>query len=113
MLLERIIKKILLPLLFIAVLGYAIFRLYPFILGPKIILTSPKNGEVVASSTFLVTGRVQHASNFKILGRNVKLSESGGFSERIVYIAPYTVLTMIASDPWGRETTEEVFVTGK
>ena len=90
-------------LLVCVVVGYGLFRVYPIFMGPVITLYTPKNGDRVASSTFLVSGKVERAKEIKVQGRPISINTEGLFNETLAVHAPYTILVIEASDAYGKK----------
>lgn len=81
------------------------FRVYPLFMGPQIVVTSPRDGESVASTTFEVTGHVKRASTIYLQGKPITISETGEFSETLVSLSPYTILILVGTDKYGKSAT--------
>lgn len=107
------IKNYILFSLAIIIVCYSLFRLYPIVLGPTINITSPQYGESVSTSTFIVTGIVKRAKEVKIEDRSILIDQNGNFSQNFVFVYPYTILNISATDSWGRTVTKKLLVTPK
>lgn len=104
------ITKWSLALLLGIILIYGLFRVYPIVVGPVITLTSPQDGEIVASSTFLVTGKVARAKEITLQGRPITIDTEGNFKETLVTHSPYTILVLEAIDTYGKKVQRVVQV---
>jgi len=100
-------------ILFIIVVGYGIFRIYPFLLGPSITLYAPQNGDEVGASTFEVSGKVIRAKEIRLQGRPITIDTDGVFKETLVTHAPYTILVLEAEDAYGKKEQVELRVSPK
>jgi hypothetical protein len=109
--LRNTIAKTSLLILLIVVFGYGIFRLYPFLAGPSITLETPKEGESIASSTFIVSGTVKRAKEITLQGRPISIDTEGNFKETLVTHAPYTILVVEAIDAYGKKDRKVVQIT--
>lgn len=96
--------------IFLAALIYGIFRAVPLLSGPSIEILSPKNGDVVASTTFEISGRVLRAKEILLQGKPISTDTEGYFSERLVSSSPYTIIILVATDKYGRREMEELNV---
>jgi Glucodextranase, domain B len=97
-------------LAFIAIL-YGGFRAYPLIAGPKVIITTPNDGDNVASSTFIVAGSVKRVKEITLQGRPIPIDKNGNFNEVLVASYPYTILVVHATDFYGAAITKTIHVT--
>ena len=94
------IKIILFTSLFVVAVAYGIFRAYPLIVGAKIIVNYPSDGDTVASTTFEISGQVIRAKEIKIQGKPVTIDTEGNFSETLVASLPYTIIVLEATDKY-------------
>lgn len=92
-------------LLILIPLSYAIFRASPLIIGPQISITSLKDGDTVASSTFQLVGIVKRANKIILQGKPITIDGKGQFSETLVAYPPYTILVLVATDQYGKAAT--------
>lgn len=90
-------------LLVIIVVGYGVFRIYPFLMGPVITIYYPKDGEEVGTSTFQISGKVERAKEIKLQGRPITINTEGLFTETLVTHSPYTILVIEAVDTYGKK----------
>mgnify|MGYP000868666436 CR=1 FL=1 len=91
-------------------LFYGLYRAYPLLAGPSITITSPYDGEVVASTTFQVTGTAKRARVITLQGRPITIDTAGAFSETLVSSLPYTILVVTATDSYGKTVTKIIRV---
>ena len=99
-------------LLLIALI-YGGFRSYPLLAGPSITIYLPNDGDIVSSSTFLVSGRVLRTKEITLQGRPIKIDTEGNFREILVSHAPYTILVLVAKDQYGATITKTLRVIPK
>lgn len=100
------IEKYFLILLVIASLGYGGFRTYPLLTGPKVTIYNPKDGDLVASTTFEVSGHASHVKEITLQGRSIPIGTDGHFNELITAQAPYTTIVITAQDFYGAKITK-------
>lgn len=94
------IKVILFTTLFVVALAYGLSRAYPLLAGAKIIVNYPNDGDIVASTTFEISGKVTRAKEIKIQGKPVTIDTEGNFSEALVASEPYTIIVLEATDKY-------------
>lgn len=104
------IELYLIIILVIIAISYGTFRAYPILSGPSITIYSPKDGDIVASSTFEVTGVVKRSKETKIQGRSITTDTDGNFSEILVAQYPYTTIIISAKDSYGKELIKTIKV---
>ena len=97
-------------ILVLVVVGYGIFRIYPFLMGPVITIYSPQDGDEVGVSTFEVTGKVERAREIRLQGRLITIDTTGVFKETLVTHAPYTILVLEATDTYGKKVQKTLQV---
>lgn len=98
-------------LAFIIVLTYGLFEARRLLEGPQLTITSPKEGSAVHSPAVLVEGV---ATNIAFLTINDKPSftdEEGHFRELLSPPPGYTVVTVAATDRFGRRASKSVSIT--
>ena len=108
---RNIITKWSILLLIVIVVGYGLFRVYPFFIGPVITVYSPKDGEQVTSSTFQVSGKVERAKEIRLQGRPITINTEGLFNETLVTHAPYTILVLEATGSYGKKVQKVLQVS--
>jgi hypothetical protein len=107
------IKNYILFSLSVIIICYSLFRLYPILRGPTIEIISPKYGEAVSTSTFEMIGIVKRAKEVKIEDRQILIDQEGNFRQNFVFVYPYTILNISATDSWGRTVNKQLLVTPK
>ena len=82
---------------------YMIWRGSDYLLGPTIIIFSPQDGEKVMGETFLVKGQVKNAREIRLNSRKINIDQHGNFTEELIAHPPLTLVTITASDKYGKE----------
>ncbi len=91
-------------------LCYGGFKAYPLIIGPKITIYNPHDGDTVASTTFEISGQVSPVKEITIQGRPIPIGTDGHFTEILTAQYPYTVLVITATDFYGKTITKTLRV---
>ena len=107
---RKILEISLVLLLVTITLCYGIYKAYPLLAGPSLTILSPKDGDYVASTTFLVSGHAKRVKEISIQGRSIAIDEQGNFKEILVSSYPHTVIVMNASDFYGKTVTKTIQV---
>lgn len=89
------------------VIGYSLVALTGFVRGPRITLESPRNGVGATMPLAIVSGRVLHASSLAINGATTPLNLAGDFSKQLLLAEGYNIISVEATDRYGRTTKEE------
>jgi hypothetical protein len=109
--LRTTLQRFTLLALVIFTVGYAAFRAYPLVAGPKITVYSPVDGDTVASTTFEISGQVLRAKEITIQGKPITIDTEGHFTETLVASSPYTILVLVATDKYGATVKKTLRVT--
>lgn len=91
-------------------LCYGGFKAYPLLVGPKITIYNPHDGDTVASTTFELSGQVSQVKEITIQGRPIPIGTDGHFIEILTAQAPYTTLVLTATDFYGKSITKTLRV---
>lgn len=104
MLIRRILYISIFSILLISVLGYGFYKALPLILGPKIEIASPQNGEIVEGTTANIRGTVTRSQQFFVNGIATPFSKEGIFETRIPIYPGNNIITLTALDRFNRPT---------
>ncbi len=91
--------------------GYAITKSFPYVRGPEVIIYSPKNGDKVGTTTFMLTGKAVRVRELYLSGKSVTIDPEGRFSETFVSYSPYTILVIEAVDRHNKRSLQTLTVT--
>lgn len=98
-------RGIVLILIFLFVV-YGLFRAENFLLGPKIVIETPKNGQVFTTSAIEIEGWVKNISLFYLNGRQIFTDKEGNFKESLLLARGYNIIEVRAKDKFNREIKE-------
>lgn len=87
-----------------ALVVYTGIKARPLLKGPQISVYSPAPGAVVAEARVAVIGTAENVSHLSLNGRQIFVDERGIFSEVVLVPRGYTILEIVGSDRFGRET---------
>ncbi len=90
---------------------YGVFKALPYLSGPEVIITSPKDGDHVGTTTFVMTGKAIRARELYLSGKSVTVDPEGNFKETFVSYTPYTILTIEAVDRHNKRSLQTLTVT--
>ena len=106
-------KIVLSAIAVLLILGYAYFRMGNLMHGPRIVLTAPHNGALVASPLIRIEGTTKNSATLVLNGRAIFMDETGKFAEVILVARGYNVFEVSAKDRFGRTATEKIEVMRK
>ena len=90
---------------------YAMTKAFPYVKGPEVTIMTPKNGERVGTSTFLLSGKAVRVKELYLSGKSVPIDPEGNFSETFVSYSPYTILVVEAVDRHNKRSLQTLTVT--
>src|ERR1700690_2829184 len=83
--------------------GYGLFEARKILEGPVITIESPRDGSATSSTGIIIAGEAQNISFLSINDKPSSTDESGHFSELLSLAPGFTVLTVAATDRFGRK----------
>ncbi len=95
-------KWIILVLIFIFT-AYGLFEAENFLLGPKITINNPQNGQVFTKPDIEIGGQVSNISLLYLNGRQIFTDKNGNFKETLLLANGYNIVELMAKDKFGRE----------
>jgi hypothetical protein len=104
-------RRFLIALACLAIIGYGLFEARRLIEGPRITIRTPQNGTATSSPAIVVSGEAHNISFLTINDRPAYTNESGQFSEILTPPSGYTVVVVAATDRFGRRTSQSVSIT--
>ncbi len=103
-------RRLLIVLLLFILVGYALFESRRLIDGPDITIESPQSGTATSSALITIVGSAQNISFLTINDAPAFTDEQGKFVYRFTPPPGYTVVTVAATDRFGRSARREVSV---
>lgn len=99
-------------LVLLVVCGYGLKEAIPFLSGPVVKIESPKNGESFHDGFIKISGLAVHTQSVTLDGSPVLTDQDGHFSTDLTLPRGGAILTLTATDRFGRSRTERrtVFV---
>ena len=107
------IKITIILLLILLVVGYTLYEVQRIVMGPKIIIDSPKNGITVSTSSLEIIGTTKNINDISLDDRKIFVDEKGDFDEVLLLSPGYNVIDMKASDKFDSETEKTLEVIYK
>ena len=108
----RLIRFISIAIIAGLIIAYAIWRSLNYARGPVIEIFQPTNGSSIASSTVVINGRADRVNSLKLNGDTISVDEKGNFSQTLIVFPGLNIITLDASDQFGRSTRTELQLVG-
>lgn len=87
---------------------YAFSRTINFLRGPSVIIDRPADNEYISNANTVIEGRANYVSLLTLNGREIFTDEKGNFRERLPLLAGYNIITVRATDKFGRIITKTI-----
>lgn len=105
---RKIIKRTMIGLGSLFVVGYSLFILSGYLRGPRILLSNPKNGFSTTTSLITIAGIAVHSNNLTINGAQTPLDLEGNFHTQLILAPGYNIMTIAAWDRYSRTAEQKL-----
>ncbi len=99
---------ILSSVLALILVGYSLFEARKLLEGPQITILSPIDGSATSTSALVVSGEAENISFLTINDAPAYTDETGHFTQVLSPPLGYTVVTVAATDRFGRRASKTV-----
>ncbi|MDB4939769.1 MAG: family transcriptional regulator [Candidatus Doudnabacteria bacterium] len=96
----------------IFILGYLFYQVHAINLPPHISITDPKDGVRVTTSSVLVQGTTDIGASMVMNDQQIFVDSAGKFKTQVSISPGEKILTFIAKNNFGKETTKQILVVG-
>ncbi|OHA18372.1 MAG: hypothetical protein A2836_03240 [Candidatus Taylorbacteria bacterium RIFCSPHIGHO2_01_FULL_45_63] len=87
---------------------YALYQSRNLILGPELIIISPKNGAVFDDPLVTIQATAKNVAFIYLNDRQTFVDENGVLLDKLLLAEGYNILTLRAKDRFGRETKKSL-----
>ncbi|MEK7579258.1 MAG: hypothetical protein AAB460_01850 [Patescibacteria group bacterium] len=94
----------------IAIIGYVLFEARGYLLGPRIEVVTPRNGDIVTDSLIYIEGRAERILGMTVNGRVMFVNDLGAFNEPVALLSGKNVITITATDRFGEVEIETILI---
>lgn len=108
---QAIIGSSLVGLLLLASLVYAYIQSRNLIYGPSIAILSPINGSGLDNPLVTIKGVTKNVATLTLNDRQIFPDENGNFTETLVLPSGYTIISIKATDKFGKKTEQTLSLT--
>jgi len=98
---KKILRILLLTILFLFIIIYAFFRSKDLIFGVKIKNVNLNDGVKVTENIQKITGNAKNAIELTLNDREVSIDQQGNFNETISLLPGYNIINIKAKDKFG------------
>ena len=95
-----------------AVTSYAVWRSLPYARGPVIKVFQPLPGISLNAKTVDIVGRADRVNSLTINGNPISVDEAGNFKDTIAVFTGMNIITLGATDQFGRSESEQIEILG-
>ena len=92
----------------LAVVGYGLFEARKLLEGPQITIESPKDGSATSTNALVISGLAYNVAFLTINDAPAYTDEAGHFTQVLSPPLGYTVVTVAATDRFGRRASKTV-----
>ena len=92
------------------IVGYGLFEARRLIEGPVIAIDIPRDGSATSTTGLVIAGEAENISFLTINDRPSFTDETGHFRELLSVPPGVTILTVAATDRFGRRTEKQVSI---
>ena len=89
---------------------YVLFQARFLILGPRVVIESPRDAEVLTSALVTARGSVTNAAWITLNGKQIFTDEEGRWEEKLLVSPGTSIMTVRVRDRFGREREKSVRV---
>lgn len=105
-------SRLLAAITLLLVVAYGGYKAIPLLRGPHIALTSPVENQVISSSTLLISGVAARTENLMLNGALLPIDAEGRFSKTLTVPSGGVILSLTATDRFGKsvQISRSVFI---
>jgi len=82
---------------------FGLYKAKDFLVGPKIVIESPLDGQTISNSYLEIRGAAKNVSLLYFNGRQIFTDQNGNFKENLLLARGYNILQIEAKDKFNRE----------
>ena len=84
---------------------YGAIEAWPLVRGPVLTINSPQNGQTFGDGAVIITGTTHHTETLSLNGSTLLMNEAGHFETTLLLPRGSAILSLNATDRFGRSTT--------
>jgi len=106
--LTKIIKTTAIVGFLVFIVGYAVLNTRLISKGINLKINGIENGKIYEEGSIDITGNAKRARHVLVNGREINLNQEGEFSDVLIILPGYNIITISAEDKFGK-ITKQVF----
>lgn len=110
---RRTVQIAIIGLVISALGAYGLFQARTLLEGPQVAIQYPTDGSTVQQSLVELEGSTENITSIEVNDRTIHVNRKGQFTEPVVLSQGYNVITIEATDRFGRSTTDRLEVVHK
>ena len=108
----RIVRIAATALAILIVVLYAGYRSLPYLRGPVIHVYQPLNGSSISSTTMTIIGKADRVNSLSLNDNPIQVDEAGNFRQIIIVFPGVNIVSLDATDQFGRRTHTDLEIFG-
>ena len=108
----RIVRIAATALAILIVVLYASYRSLPYLRGPVIHIYQPLNGSSISSTTMTIIGKADRVNSLSLNDNPIQVDEAGNFRQIIIVFPGVNIVSLDATDQFGRRTHTDLEIFG-
>lgn len=100
------IRRVLITIIILIVVGYIIFNSRFLITGPQIEVIYPPDGASLSERLIEIRGETRNIAYISLNDHPIFVDEEGNFSEKLLLSPGLSIIELYGNDRFDRETTE-------
>lgn len=93
---------------FIAIVTYSYLQSEEYLNGPKIVISSPTNGDTMLKPLIQIDGNAKNISQISLNDASIFVDSKGDFHQRTLLLPGYNILTVKAQDKFGKKVEKSI-----
>ena len=94
-------------LFFGIIVSYGLWRTAALREGVKLEVENIENGAIYEENTLTVAGYAKNARKLTLDGREIYIDKDGRFSETLILLPGYNIMSLYAEDKFGKKTQKD------
>ena len=103
---KKVVRTGSIVLLFAVIIGYGIWISHDLLFGIRMTVSGISDGLAAKTALLDISGRAKHANDVTLDGRTVAIDQNGVWTDTIALLPGYNVVTIGATDKFGRTTAK-------
>lgn len=103
-------KRVIVILLVLVFVGYVLFQARALVLGPRVWVNTPTDGQIVYEQLVPIQGGSRNIAWIELNGRQIFTDENGAWEEKLLVSDGASIMTVKVRDRFGREVEKSILI---